>query len=64
MLKLKSLFQPLKLGTTTLRNRVFMSPLTWNHAVPRTSPIVSTPSTRRRGAGLIVMEGILTAQQG
>ncbi|KAK0460573.1 uncharacterized protein EV420DRAFT_1671131 [Desarmillaria tabescens] len=56
MSNLKSLFQPLKLGPTTLRNRVFMSALTQNRSIPTNVP--------NRGAGLIITEGILVAQQG
>ncbi|KAK7049824.1 hypothetical protein VNI00_005254 [Paramarasmius palmivorus] len=63
-----SLFQPLKLGPVTLRNRVIMSALTRSRSVPTSVPNdVNVEYYRQRakgGAGLIVSEGVLVAQQG
>ncbi|ESK85807.1 nadh:flavin oxidoreductase nadh oxidase [Moniliophthora roreri MCA 2997] len=63
-----TLFQPLKLGPITLRNRVVMSALTRNRAVPTNVPNhVMGEYYRQRakgGAGLIISEGTLVSQQG
>ncbi|KIK56288.1 hypothetical protein GYMLUDRAFT_174515 [Collybiopsis luxurians FD-317 M1] len=61
------LFQPIKLGTLTLRNRIFMSALTRNRAVPTNVPndiMVQYYRQRASSAGLIVSEGILITPQG
>ncbi|KAK0460574.1 FMN-linked oxidoreductase [Desarmillaria tabescens] len=68
MSNLKALFQPLKLGPTTLRNRILMSALTQNRSVPTNVPnSLNAEYYRQRaegGAGLIITEGVLVSQQG
>ncbi|SJL13126.1 related to N-ethylmaleimide reductase [Armillaria ostoyae] len=68
MSNLKMLFQPLKFGPITLKNRIFMSPMTRNRSVPTNVPNgINTEYYRQRaegGAGLIITEGVLIAQQG
>ncbi|KAG7441376.1 FMN-linked oxidoreductase [Guyanagaster necrorhizus] len=68
MSNLQALFQPLKLGPITLKNRIFMSALTRNRAVPTNVPNdLNAEYYRQRaagGAGLIITEGVLIAQQG
>ncbi len=68
MPNLKALFQPLKFGPITLKNRVFMSAMTRNRSVPTNIPNgINAEYYRQRaegGAGLIITEGILIAQQG
>jgi 2,4-dienoyl-CoA reductase-like NADH-dependent reductase (Old Yellow Enzyme family) len=61
-----ALFEPLKLGSLTLKNRVFLSPMTRNRATPTNVPndFVALYYKQRSGAGLIVTEGTLTSQQG
>ncbi|KAH8822755.1 flavoprotein NADH-dependent oxidoreductase [Flagelloscypha sp. PMI_526] len=62
-----SLFQPLVLGSTTVRNRIAMSALTRNRAIDTVSTdlMVEYYTQRARGgAGLIVTEGILVSRQG
>ncbi|KAF5374202.1 hypothetical protein D9758_004627 [Tetrapyrgos nigripes] len=64
---LSSLLKPLQLGPYTTRNRIFMSALTRNRAVPTNVPnelLVEYYRQRARSAGLIVTEGVLVAQQG
>ncbi|KAL0572332.1 hypothetical protein V5O48_009636 [Marasmius crinis-equi] len=62
------LFQPLEVGSLTLKNRVVMSALTRNRAVPNTVPNeVNVEYYRQRargGAALIVSEGTLITPQG
>ncbi|KAJ3805855.1 hypothetical protein F5876DRAFT_91324 [Lentinula aff. lateritia] len=61
------LFQPLRIGAVTLRNRVLMSALTRNRALPTNVPndlMVEYYRQRAESAGLIVSEGILICQQG
>ncbi|KAJ4465266.1 hypothetical protein C8J55DRAFT_528841 [Lentinula edodes] len=61
------LFQPLQIGAVTLRNRVLMSALTRNRALPTNVPndlMVEYYRQRAESAGLIVSEGILICQQG
>ncbi|KAF9263622.1 FMN-linked oxidoreductase [Marasmius fiardii PR-910] len=62
------LFQPLKVGPLTLSNRVVMSALTRNRALPDTVPndlnVEYYAERARGGAGLIVSEGTLIARQG
>ncbi|KAK0205605.1 hypothetical protein DFS33DRAFT_1329594 [Desarmillaria ectypa] len=68
MSNLKALFQPLKVGPITLRNRIFMSAMTRNRSVPTNIPNnLNVEYYRQRaagGAGLIISEGVLIAQQG
>ncbi|KAK0447215.1 hypothetical protein EV421DRAFT_2008686 [Armillaria borealis] len=56
-----SLFRPLKFGPITLKNRIFMSPMTRNRSVPTNVPNgINTEYYRQRaegGAGLIITEG-------
>ena len=61
-----TLFEPLKLGPITLKNRVFMSALTRSRAVPTNVPndLMVEYYRQRSGAGLIVTEGVLISQQG
>lgn len=65
---LQALFQPLQLGPITLRNRVFMSPMTRGRSVPTNVPNdINVEYYRQRaagGAGLIVTEGVIITQQG
>ncbi|KAK1219809.1 hypothetical protein PQX77_017473 [Marasmius sp. AFHP31] len=62
------LFQPLKIGSLTLKNRVVMSALTRNRSVHNTTPNeVNVEYYRQRargGAALIVTEGTLVSPQG
>ncbi|KAH7874172.1 uncharacterized protein C8R40DRAFT_1109665 [Lentinula edodes] len=63
----RSLFQPIQIGAVTLRNRVLMSALTRNRALPTNVPnelMVEYYRQRAESAGLIVSEGILICQQG
>ncbi|KAK0194713.1 FMN-linked oxidoreductase [Armillaria mellea] len=68
MSNLKTLFQPLKFGPITLKNRIFMSAMTRNRSVPTNVPNgINAEYYRQRaegGAGLIITEGVLIAQQG
>ncbi|KAK0462033.1 uncharacterized protein EV420DRAFT_1619413 [Desarmillaria tabescens] len=68
MSNLKALFQPLKVGLTTLRNRIFMSAMARNRSVPTNVPNSINAEYYRqraaRGAGLIITEAVLIAQQG
>ncbi|MFJ2374547.1 alkene reductase [Streptomyces sp. NPDC087769] len=52
--------EPVKVGTITAANRVFMAPMTRNRATPdgRATDIMVDYYTQRSGAGLIVTEGI------
>ncbi|KIK59288.1 hypothetical protein GYMLUDRAFT_245363 [Collybiopsis luxurians FD-317 M1] len=62
-----SLFQPVQLGSLTLRNRVFMSALTRNRSVPTNVPNsvnLEHYQQRAKSAGLIVSEGVLITRQG
>ncbi|KIK54938.1 hypothetical protein GYMLUDRAFT_176401 [Collybiopsis luxurians FD-317 M1] len=65
--KTAALFQPLQLGAITLRNRVLMSALTRNRALPTNVPnslMVEYYRQRAQSAGLVVSEGALICQQG
>ncbi|KAF9030309.1 FMN-linked oxidoreductase [Hymenopellis radicata] len=68
MSNVAALFQPLKLGPLTLKNRIFMSALTRNRSVPTNVPnAINAEYYKQRaqgGAGLIVSEGVLVTQQG
>ena len=61
-----SLFDPVKLGAVTARNRILMAPLTRARAtrdhVP--TPIMADYYRQRASAGLIISEGIGVSQQG
>jgi len=62
-----SLFSALKLGSITVRNRIFMSALTRNRAIGTIPTDVVQEYYHQRasgGAGLIVTEGILVTRQG
>ena len=63
---MNSLFDPVKLGAVTARNRVLMAPLTRARAtrdhVP--TPIMADYYRQRASAGLIISEGIGVSQQG
>ncbi|KAK0447211.1 FMN-linked oxidoreductase [Armillaria borealis] len=65
MSNLKMLFQPLRFGPITLKNRIFMSAMTRNQSVPTNIPNgINTEYYRQRaegGAGLIITEGVLIA---
>ncbi|KAJ3782217.1 hypothetical protein GGU10DRAFT_318958 [Lentinula aff. detonsa] len=64
---LSPLFQPTQIGAVTVRNRVLMSALTRNRALPTNVPndlMVEYYRQRAESAGLIVSEGILVCQQG
>ena len=61
------LFDPLELGSLTVRNRIFMSALTRDRAVGTVPTDLMVEYYRQRaagGAGLIVTEGTLITQQG
>lgn len=64
---MSSLFNPLKVGSLTLPNRIGMSALTRNRA-PGTVPtdLMAEYYAQRAagGAGLIITEGILISRQG
>ncbi|KAE9400819.1 FMN-linked oxidoreductase [Gymnopus androsaceus JB14] len=53
------LSEPLRLGSLTLRNRVFMAALTRNRSVP-----TNYYQQRAKSAGLIISEGVLITPQG
>ena len=61
-----SLFDPVKLGAITARNRILMAPLTRARAtrnhVP--TPIMADYYRQRASAGLIISEGVGVSQQG
>ncbi|KAK0435082.1 uncharacterized protein EV420DRAFT_1623659 [Desarmillaria tabescens] len=61
-------FPALKVGPTTLRNRIFMSAMARNRSVPTNVPnSINAEYYRQRaagGAGLIITEAVLIAQQG
>ncbi|KAJ7139517.1 hypothetical protein C8R44DRAFT_605891 [Mycena epipterygia] len=63
-----TLFSPLQLGDVTLQNRIGMSALTRNRAVPSTvpTPLMQEHYLQRAvgGCGLIVSEGTLITRQG
>lgn len=67
---LSVLLEPLQLRDLTLRNRVFMPPLTRNRATPTTDgPVPNEVNVeyyrqRAESAGLIVTEGVLITRQG
>ncbi|TFK21234.1 flavo protein NADH-dependent oxidoreductase [Coprinopsis marcescibilis] len=67
MSSVTSLFQPLKVGSITIQNRIQMSALTRNRA-PNTVPTELMKDyyvqRARGGAGLIVTEGTLITRQG
>ncbi|KAJ7580141.1 hypothetical protein C8J56DRAFT_1006494 [Mycena floridula] len=65
-MSLSALFKPLELGPVTLKNRVFLSPLTRGRSVPTTIPndLNREYYKQRSNAGLIVTEGTLIVQQG
>ncbi|KAJ4472972.1 hypothetical protein J3R30DRAFT_3513084 [Lentinula aciculospora] len=61
------LFQPLQIGAVTLRDRVLVSALTRNRALPTNVPndlMVEYYKQRAESARLTVSEGILICQQG
>jgi N-ethylmaleimide reductase len=61
-----SLYDPIVLGDITLRNRVFMAPLTRNRATPSgvPGPWASTYYSQRASAGLIVSEATQISPMG
>ena len=64
---MKKLLSPIKIGNTTLPNRIFMAPLTRSRAgqpgdVP--SALNATYYAQRAGAGLIVSEATQVSRQG
>jgi N-ethylmaleimide reductase len=65
-MKNSSLFEPLKLGSLTLPNRVVMAPLTRMRAGPANAPTAlnATYYAQRATAGLIIAEGTAVSQQG
>jgi N-ethylmaleimide reductase len=61
------LFEPFKLGTITLPNRLVMAPLTRNRAVPPgmvPSPLAVDYYGQRASAGLLITEATQVSQQG
>ncbi|KAJ6537646.1 hypothetical protein B0H19DRAFT_1078790 [Mycena capillaripes] len=64
---MSTLFTPLKLGSTTISNRIGMSALTRSRAtqtVPNDIMLKYYVQRARGGAGLIVTEGVLITRQG
>lgn len=63
-----ALLKPLELGPLHLRNRIIMSSLTRNRAVPTNVPndfnLEYYAQRAEGGAGLIFAEGTLISQQG
>jgi 2,4-dienoyl-CoA reductase-like NADH-dependent reductase (Old Yellow Enzyme family) len=61
-----ALLEPLKLGSLTLKNRIFLSPLTRNRAIPTNVPndLMALYYKQRSGAGLLISEATLISQQG
>ena len=54
-----NLFNPLQLGVQTLKNRIFMAPLTRLRAIEPgdvPTPLAKTYYSQRAGAGLIITE--------
>jgi N-ethylmaleimide reductase len=61
------LFEPFKLGTITLPNRLVMAPLTRNRAIPPgmvPSPLAAEYYGQRASAGLLITEATQVSQQG
>ncbi|MGY6269266.1 alkene reductase [Achromobacter denitrificans] len=63
---MSQLFEPLRVGDLTLRNRVIMAPLTRMHADPGRVPndLMVEYYTQRAGAGLILTEATAVTPQG
>jgi N-ethylmaleimide reductase len=63
---MSSLFDPIRFGNLTARNRIVMAPLTRNRAGPRQVPtaLMALYYEQRAGAGLIVSEATQVAAQG
>ncbi|KAJ7582090.1 hypothetical protein C8J56DRAFT_1015703 [Mycena floridula] len=63
---MSALIKPLQLGPVTLKNRVFLSPMTRSRSVPTNIPndLNREYYKQRSNAGLIVTEGTLIVQQG
>jgi N-ethylmaleimide reductase len=62
-----NLFEPFKLGTITLPNRLVMAPLTRNRAIPPgmvPSPLAAEYYGQRASAGLLITEATQVSQQG
>lgn len=67
MASIESLFKPIKVGSLTVPNRIFMSALTRDRTIGTVPTDVMQEYYRQRaagGAGLIVSEGILVSRQG
>jgi N-ethylmaleimide reductase len=60
------LFEPLRLGSITLPNRIFMAPLTRMRAGAGNAPTALNAEyyAQRANAGLIIAEGTAVSQQG
>jgi len=61
------LFEPFKLGSLTLPNRIVMAPLTRNRAIPPSmvpGPLASEYYGQRASAGLLITEATQISQQG
>ncbi len=63
---MQHLFQPLQVGTSTLRNRIVMAPMTRSRAndIGIPSDSVAVYYSQRASAGLIISEGVFPAAMG
>ncbi|MFA6190944.1 MAG: alkene reductase [Sulfurimonas sp.] len=61
-----SLFSPIKIGNYTLKNRIFMAPMTRCRSIENNVPndLMATYYTQRASAGLIISEGTQISTQG
>jgi N-ethylmaleimide reductase len=61
-----SIFEPLKLGKQTFKNRIFMAPMTRSRATPEGvhHELASLYYAQRAGAGLIISEATAVCKQG
>jgi 2,4-dienoyl-CoA reductase-like NADH-dependent reductase (Old Yellow Enzyme family) len=68
MSAISKLFEPLQLGSLTVKNRIFVAATTRSRSVPTNIPnALNVEYYRQRakgGAGVIVTEGCLISQQG
>src|SRR5215470_532818 len=66
ILEMTSLYSPIQLGELSLRNRVFMAPLTRNRANPdgTPGPWAKTYYSQRSSAGLIITEATQISAMG
>ena len=62
---MKLLFEPLKLGSITLKNRVVMAPMTRSRAIDNIpNELMAKYYGARAGAGLVITEGTSPSPNG